>query len=147
MKEALLSTLSVVGWLGIILGMLLIINTVCGVMYNTNEKQENFSFRKLFKGILKAILFYGCCALLATAFTMLPFVNQMIVDIFGIQLIAPDVLTTLSTTAVLGTIIAAVIAQGKKALEGIMNLLNVSSNVEEITWEVEEEPEEVEYNK
>ena len=43
MKEALMATLSVVGWLGIILAMLLVVNTVCGVIYNTNEKQEKLS--------------------------------------------------------------------------------------------------------
>ena len=132
MKEALMATLSVVGWLGIILAMLLVVNTVCGVIYNTNEKQEKFSFKKLFKGIFKSIVFYGCMA-----FTLLPYVNEMITNIFGIQLIATETLTTLSTTAVLGTIVGAVIAQGKKALKGISNLLNVSSNIEEITWNVE----------
>lgn len=137
MKEALMATLSVVGWLGIILAMLLVVNTVCGVIYNTNEKQEKFSFKKLFKGIFKSVMFYGCMALLAVAFTLLPYVNEMITDIFGIQLIATETLTTLSTTAVLGTIVGAVVAQGKKALKGISNLLNVSSNVEEITWNVE----------
>ena len=81
MKEALMATLSVVGWLGIILAMLLVVNTVCGVIYNTNEKQENFSFKKLFKGIFKSIVFYGCMALLAVAFTLLPYVNEMITNI------------------------------------------------------------------
>lgn len=67
---------------------------------------------------------------------MLPFVNDMITNVYGIQLIASDTLNTLSTVAVLGIVINSIIAQGKKALEGIGQLLTVKANNEEITWEV-----------
>jgi hypothetical protein len=43
MYEAIMSTLEIVGWLGIILGILVIINTVCGVIFNINKKGESFS--------------------------------------------------------------------------------------------------------
>ena len=67
---------------------------------------------------------------------MLPFVNEMITNVYGIQLIANDTLTTLSSVAVLGIVINSIIAQGRKALEGIGQLLTVKVNNEEITWEV-----------
>jgi hypothetical protein len=67
---------------------------------------------------------------------MLPFVNEMITNVYGIQLIASDTLTTLSTVAVLGIVVNSIIAQGRKALEGISQLLTVKANNEEITWEV-----------
>ena len=141
MEEAILSTLQIIGWLGIILGMLVIINTVCGVTFNINNNGEEFSAKILFKGLLKALLFYICSALLALAFTMLPFVNEMITEVYNIQLVSNDTLTTLSTVAVLGVVVSAIIAQGKKALEGISQLLEVKVNNEIVTWEVEE-PEE-----
>ena len=138
MKEALLSTLDIMGWMGIVLGILVIVNTVCGTITNIS-KGQNFSFKILFKGLLKAIIFYVCSALLAIAFTILPFISTMITNVYGVELIAPDTLITLSSVAVLATVVSAIIAQGKKALEGIKNLLNVKTNTEEITWEVKED--------
>lgn len=43
MEEAILSTLKIVGWLGVVLGILVLINTVCGVIFNINKKGESFS--------------------------------------------------------------------------------------------------------
>lgn len=57
----------------------------------------------------------------------------MITDVYKVQLISNDTLTTLSTVAVLGIVVNAIIAQGKKALEGIGQLLTVKANNEEIT--------------
>ncbi len=141
MYEAIISALKIVGWLGVILGILVLINTVCGIIFNINKNGQDFSWKILFRGLLKAIVFYGCAAALSIAFTMLPYVNEMITNIYGIQLIAQDTLHTLSTVAVLGVIVMAVVAQGKKALEGVSQLLSVKANNEEITWEVVE-PEE-----
>ena len=144
MYEAIKSTLEIVGWLGIILGMLVLINTICGVIFNMSKNGESFSWKIFFKGIFKALVFYGCAALLAIAFTILPFVNEMITDVYGVQLIAQDTLHTLSTVAVLGVVVSAVVTQGKKALEGISQLLTVKANNEEITWEVVEPEEDIE---
>lgn len=143
MKEALMATMKIVGWLGVILGILVMINSVCGAIFNTHKNGDKFSWGIFFKGIGKAIVFYGCSAALAVAFTILPFVNNMITDVYGVQLIAEDTLTTLSTVAVLGVVINAVLSQGKKALEGIGQLLQVKvGNTEVITWEVIEPEEE-----
>ena len=144
MYEAIISTLKIVGWLGIILGILVLINTVCGVIFNINKNGQEFSWKILFKGLLKAIVFYGCAAALAVAFTMMPYVNEMITNVYGVQLIAQDTLHTLSTVAVLGVVTAAIVAQGKKALEGVSQLLTVKSNNEEITWDVVEPEEDIE---
>ena len=141
MYEAIIAALQIVGWLGIILGILVLINTVCGVIFNINKNGQSFSWKILFKGLLKAVVFYGCAAALSIAFTMLPYVNEMITNVYGIQLIAQDTLHTLSTVAVLGVVTTAIVAQGKKALEGVSQLLTVKANNEEITWEVVE-PEE-----
>jgi len=138
MYEAIKSTLQIVGWLGVILLMLVLINTVCGIIFNVNKNGDTFSFKTLFKGLFKAFVFYGCAALLAIAFTMLPFINEMITNVYGVQLIANDVLNTLSTVAVLTVVVSAIITQGKKALEGVSQLLTVKVNNEIITWEVED---------
>lgn len=143
MYEAIISTLEIVGWLGIILGILVLINTVCGVIFNINKNGQEFSWKVLFKGLLKAVVFYGCAAALAVAFTMMPYVNEMITNVYGVQLIAQDTLHTLSTVAVLGVVTAAIVAQGKKALEGITQLLTVKVNSEEITWDVVEPEEDI----
>lgn len=143
MQEALLATIKIIGWLGIILALLTIVNTVCGIIVNTDKVEGSFSWSILFKGLLKALVFYGCSALLAVSFTLLPFVNDMITNIYGVQFIAEDTLTTLSTTAVFAVVIGVIVVQGKKALEGIVELTKVKAVKGEIvSWEVEDADEE-----
>lgn len=142
MLEAIISTMRTMGWLGIVLGMLVLVNTTCGTIHNMS-KGEEFSWKKLFKGLGKALVFYVSSALTAIAFTMLPFINNMITDNFGVILLSPDTLNLLSSVAVLGIVIATVVVQGKKALQGIVELANTSITKDEIiTWEVKEPEEE-----
>ena len=124
MFEVLLPVLSIMGYLGIILGLLVLINTVCGVIKNTSAGQA-FSWKIFFKGILKAVVFYVCTVLLSVAFTMLPEVNTMITENAGVELFAQETLTTLSNVAVFAIVVGAVVAQGKSALEGVTELLSV----------------------
>lgn len=144
MLEAIISTAKTMGWLGIVLGMLVIVNTVCGTIHNLS-KGEEFSWKKLLKGLGKAIIFYASSALTAITFTMLPFINDMITNSFGVILLSPDTLNLLSSVAVLGIVIATVVVQGKKALQGIVELANTSITKDEIiTWEVKEPEEDYE---
>ena len=144
MLEAIISTAKTMGWLGIVLGMLVIVNTVCGTIHNLS-KGEEFSWGKLLKGLGKAIIFYASSALTAITFTMLPFINDMITNSFGVVLLSPDTLNLLSSVAVLGIVIATVVVQGKKALQGIVELANTSITKDEIiTWEVKEPEEDYE---
>lgn len=137
MWEAILSTLTVMGYLGIILGILVLINTVCGIIKNTSEGQD-FSWKILGKGLLKALVFYICSALLSIAFTMMPDVNKMIQEVAGVQLFSQDTLNTLSSVAVFTIVVSAIITQGKKALTGVAELLKVKINSEMVTWEVDD---------
>ena len=144
MLEAIISTAKTMGWLGIVLGMLVIVNTVCGTIHNLS-KGEEFSWKKLLKGLGKAIIFYASSALTAITFTMLPFINDMITNSFGVVLLSPDTLNLLSSVAVLGIVIATAVVQGKKALQGIVELAKTSITKDEIiTWEVKEPEEEYE---
>jgi hypothetical protein len=153
MLEAVLSTLSIMGYLGIVLGVLVLINTICGIIKNTSNG-EPFSWKILGKGLLKAFVFYACSTMLGIAFTMIPEVNKMIQDVAGVQLFAQDTLNTLSSVAVFAVVAAAVISQGKSALEGVTELLQVKVSGEKITWEVDDSeegnqlpPKEVEYKE
>lgn len=139
MLEAILSTLSIMGWLGIILAILVVVNTVCGTVFNISEKKESFSWKRLFGGIGKAVVFYIAAALVSVAFTMLPYINEMITNSFGTVLLSSELLTTLSSVGVLGVVVSAIVVQGKKAITNTVQLANMSGNTEEITWKVEEE--------
>lgn len=139
MLEAILSTLSIMGWLGVILGILVIVNTICGTIYNICSGKENFKWKKLFKGLGKAGIFYISAAFLSVAFTMLPFINEMITDAFGTILISTELLNTLSSVGVLGVVASVIVIQAKKAIQGITSLANMSADTEVITWKVEEE--------
>lgn len=136
MLQAILSTLKTMGWLGIVLGLLVIVNTVCGIIHNLSEGEE-FSWSKLLKGLGKSVIFYISSALAGIAFTMLPFINDMITDGFGVILLSQELLNTLSSVAILGIVVATVVVQAKKAIQGIVELANVSVSKDEIiTWEV-----------
>lgn len=138
MLESIKLTLTTMGWLGIVLGILIIVNTVCGIIYNI-QKGEQFSWKKLFKGLGKAVVFYISAAFTGVAFTLLPYINDMITNNFNVELFSVELLNTLSAVAVLGVVVATVVVQAKKALKGIIDLAGVPiDRKEEITWEVEE---------
>lgn len=131
MIEAILSTLTIMGWLGIILGILAIVNIITQTLVNTWNSKEKFDWKKMIKGIVKVLVFFISSTFVATAFTMLPFINGMITSTFGTELISNEALNTFSSVGVLGIIISTITIQAKKAIEGIMNLANISSKEEE----------------
>ena len=139
MLEAIISTLSIMGWLGVILGILVVVNTVCGTVFNISEKKESFSWSRMLGGLGKSAVFYIAAALVSVAFTMLPYINEMITNAFGTILLSNELLNTLSSIGVLGVVISAIVVQGKKAITNTVKLANMSGNTEEITWKVEED--------
>lgn len=139
MLEAILSILKIMGWLGIILGILVVVNISTKTIYNVWSSKELFSWKKMLKGISKSLVFYISAVFICIAFTILPYVNEMITSTFGMILISNEMLETLSSVGVLGTVISAIVMQGKSAITGILALSKVSTNNEEITWSVEEE--------
>lgn len=140
MLEAIMEILRIMGWLGVVLGIIATVNLVCGTIYNINDGQT-FSWKKFFKGILKVIIFYISAVFVSVAFTMLPYINTMITDAFGVVLLSSELLNTLSSVAVLGIVVASVVTQAKKAFTNVSKLSTMSSDVEVITWDVIE-PEE-----
>lgn len=142
MLEAIISTLSIMGWLGIVLGILVIVNTLCGTMRNIYEGQE-FTWKRLFTGLLKSIAFYIGAAMVGVAFTMLPYINEMIIAGFNVTLLSTELLNALSSVGVLGTVVSTITVQGKKAIQGIVELAQVSADTEQITWDVWEDEEDL----
>lgn len=132
-------TLKIMGWLGIVLGILVGVNIVTGTIVNIWSGKETFSWKKMLKGISKSVIFYFSAVAIGVAFTMLPFINEMITSAFGIMLLSNEMLNTLSSVGVLGVVVSTIVVQGKKAIAGVVNLANISSDSEEITWKVEEE--------
>jgi len=128
MKEAILNTLLIMGWLGVVLATLAIVNILTGTLTNMWTKNEKFDIKKMSKGIIKVISFFICSAFVAVVFTMLPFINEMINNIFNIELISNELLNTFSSVGVLGVVISTITTQGKKAIQGIVDLANISSN-------------------
>ena len=128
MIEAILSTLLIMGWLGIVLAILAIVNILSGTLTNMWTKDEKFDIKKMFKGIIKVISFFISSAFVAIAFTILPFINEMITNAFNIELISNELLNTFSSVGVLGVVISTITTQGKKAIQGIVDLANISSN-------------------
>lgn len=139
MLEAIMLTLKIMGWLGIVLGILVGVNIVTGTIVNIWSGKETFSWKKMLKGISKSVIFYFSAVAIGVAFTMLPFINEMITSAFGIMLLSNEMLNTLSSVGVLGVVVSTIVVQGKKAIAGVVNLANISSDSEEITWKVEEE--------
>lgn len=144
MLDAIIEILSVMGWLGIVFAILVITNTIAGAISNIWSGEEAFSWKRLFQGLLKAFVFYLAATFISIAFTIIPFINEMITTSFGVMLFSNETLNTLSGIGVLGVVVAAIVVQGKKAIENIIKLANTSSNTEQITWNVVEEEDEEE---
>ena len=98
----------------------------------------------MFKGIGKVIIFYISAVALSVAFTILPYINEMITNTFGTVLLSGDLLNSLSSVGVFGVVVSTIVVQGKKAIQGVIALANLSSNTEEITWDVEIPKEDIE---
>ena len=126
MLEAIAETLKIMRMLGIVLIILAGVNIATGTIVNMWKNGERFSWKKMLQGIEKVLIFYASSIAISVAFTMLPYINDMIIDAFGTTLINAETLQTLSSVAVVGTVIAAVIVQGKKAITGIGELANMS---------------------
>lgn len=139
MLKAIMETLQIMGWLGIILGILVVVNIATSTIYNVWSSKELFSWKKMLKGISKSLVFYLSAVAISVACTMLPYVNEMITASFGVMLVSNETLEVLSSVGILGIVMATVITQAKKAIAGITTLSNVSTSDEEITWKVEEE--------
>ena len=139
MLEAIMETLQIMGWLGIILGILVVVNITTSTIYNVWSSKELFSWKKMLKGIGKSLVFYLSAVAISVACTMLPYVNEMITASFGVMLVSNETLEVLSSVGILGIVMATVVMQAKKAITGISTLSNVSTSDEEITWTVEEE--------
>lgn len=136
---AIFATLKIMGLMGIVLFLLATVNTVCSITYNTRDKKEVFSIKRLFKGISKTALFYISSVFVGIAFTIIPFINEMISNYFGQVLISNDMLKDISGVGVLGVCLMVIVNQGKKAYEGITKLGEIKGDNEEITWEVKDE--------
>jgi hypothetical protein len=139
MLEAIIETLKIMGMLGIVLFILAAVNIATGTIVNIWQNGEKFSWEKMWKGIEKVLVFYISSMAIAVAFTMLPYINDMIIEAFNVVLINAETLKTLSSVAVLSTVIAAVVVQGKKAILGIGELASISSGVKINKAEKEEE--------
>ena len=139
MLEAVILTLKIMGWLGIILGILVLVNITTSTIYNVWSGIEIFSWKKMLKGIGKSAVFYFSAVAISVAFTMLPYINEMITSAFGVILLSNELLNTLSSVGVLGVVMSAIVIQAKKAITGIVKMSSISTNDEVITWEVEEE--------
>ena len=72
---------------------------------------------------------------------MLPYINTMITDAFGVVLLSSELLNTLSSVAVLGIVVASVVTQAKKAFANVSKLSTMSSEVEVIISDVTESEE------
>jgi phage-related holin len=139
MLEAIIETLKIMGWLGIILGILVTVNISTSTIHNIWSSKELFSWKKMLKGIGKSLVFYLSAVAISVACTMLPYVNEMITASFGVMLVSNETLEVLSSVGILGIVMSTIVIQAKKAITGISTLSNVSTSDEEITWKVEEE--------
>lgn len=131
MWDMILNTLQIMGYLGIVLGILAIVNITTQTLVNVWNNKEKFDWKKMIKGIIKVLVFFISSTFVAIAFTILPFINLMITNSFGTELISNELLNTFSNVGVLAIVISTITIQARKALDGVLKLANISSNIEE----------------
>ena len=131
MVQMILNILQIMGWLGIVLSILAIVNIITKTLVNIWKNNEKFDWKKMVKGIIKVLVFFISSTFVAIAFTILPFINLMIANSFGTELISNELLNTFSNVGVLAIVISTITTQARKALDGVLKLANISSNIEE----------------
>lgn len=127
MLETVIQTLTIMGWLGIVLVILAFVNILTGTLVNIWSGKEKFSGTKMGQGIIKVVAFYVCAVFVAIAASLLPSINTMITNAFQVQLLTDELLNTFSSIAVLGVVISTIAVHAKKALIGISELATLSS--------------------
>lgn len=127
MLETVIETLTIMGWLGIVLVILAFVNILTGTLVNIWSGKEKFSGTKMGQGIIKVVAFYVCAVFVAIAASLLPSINTMITNAFQVQLLTDELLNTFSSIAVLGVVISTIAVHAKKALIGIGELATLSS--------------------
>lgn len=130
MLQAIIQTLRIMGWLGIILTILAIVNIITNTLVNIWSGKEKFNLKKLIKGISKVLAFYICAAFTGIAFAMLPFINQMVINTFNVELLSNELLNTFSSVGILGIIVSTITIEAKKAIKGIADLANLTTGGE-----------------
>ena len=136
--------LSIMVWIGVILGLLTLVNITCKAFHNVLALKQPFSWKKIAKGLGRMALFYISSICVSVAFSVLPYVNALIGQTFGIELVGGEILEQLSTLGVLGVCVNAIIAHGKKAMEGISVLGRVDEPIKEEEKIEQEREEEIE---
>ena len=126
MLETIMQTLTIMGWLGIVLVILAFVNILTGTLVNIWSGKEKFDGKKMAQGIIKVVAFYICSVFVAIAASLLPSINTMITEGFGVQLLTDELLNTFSSIAVLGVVISTIVVHAKKAIIGISDLANLS---------------------
>ena len=134
MLATIISILKIMGWLGLVLSILVTTNIATSTIVNIWVKKEPFSWSKMIKGVCKSLVFYISSVCISIAFTILPYINNMISVTFGENIISNDILNTLSSLGVLTVIVSTIIEQGRKAIIGVLELSHMSVDSEAIIW-------------
>lgn len=121
MITTILTTLKIFSWIGLILLLCSSVN-IGGKIYLNMKEGETFSWKKLFKGIGKVMLQWALGVILAIVCSVLPFINIMIAEVYGVALIGDELLSTLSAVSIIGIAVNSIITQSKKALEVIKKI-------------------------
>ena len=131
MLETVIETLTIMGWLGIVLIILAFVNILTGTLVNIWSGKEKFNGNKMVQGIIKVLAFYVCAVFVAIAASLLPSINTMITNAFQVQLLTDELLNTFSSISVLGVVISTIVVHAKKAIVGIGELASLSSKENE----------------
>lgn len=94
-------------------------NIIFGVLNSVSVKKEDFSWKKLFKGIGKSLAVYAAVLITAYACMSLPYLNNETIKIVGEPLFAESVIEGISVIGVLSSISVAIVHRANAAIENI----------------------------
>ena len=106
MLEAIMEILRIMGWVGVVLGIIATVNLICGTNLLIST-WSNIFLKKFFKGILKCNFLYEA-VFVSVAFTMLPYINTMITDALD-RLLSKAIIKHFIKCRSLGIVVASVV--------------------------------------
>ena len=122
MIEAISTVIGIMIWIGFASVLCAAVNIGGKIIINI-KNGEKFTWGKFFKGIGKVCLLWVASLIVALVCAMLPFINTALVEAYGLMFIGDEILSTISSMAVIGICVNALIVEIKKAIETIKKLM------------------------
>ena len=128
--DAIIESLTIIGLLGGVLGIITLANVILGATYNVGVLKKPFEIGKFFFGFVKAVVIYIGVALLTIGASALPVVIELtgleaMIKVGDLEIL--QAAEVFSVAAIALIILTVIITQGKGAVGNLLKLMDIGT--------------------